>query len=37
LEPFSQGRGLITAQRVQEIETIAARHGIHLAPLPSEK
>jgi fatty aldehyde-generating acyl-ACP reductase len=32
-EPFSQGRGFITPQRVQEIETIAARHGIHLAPL----
>jgi hypothetical protein len=32
-EPFSQGRGLITPERVQEIESIAARHGIHLAPL----
>ena len=32
-EPFSQGRGFITPERVQEIETIAARHGIHLAPL----
>ncbi len=32
-EPFSQGRGFITQQRVQEIETISARHGIHLAPL----
>ena len=32
-EPFSQGRGLITAERVQEIGAIAARHGIHLAPL----
>jgi fatty aldehyde-generating acyl-ACP reductase len=32
-EPFSQGRGFITPQRVQEIETIAARHGILLAPL----
>jgi len=32
-EPFSQGRGLITPERVEEIETIAARHGIHLAPL----
>jgi fatty aldehyde-generating acyl-ACP reductase len=32
-EPFSQGRGFITQQRVQEIEAIAARHGIHLAPL----
>jgi hypothetical protein len=25
--------GFITPQRVEEIETIAARHGIHLAPL----
>jgi fatty aldehyde-generating acyl-ACP reductase len=32
-EPFSQGRGNITPQRVREIETIAARHGIYLAPL----
>jgi fatty aldehyde-generating acyl-ACP reductase len=32
-EPFSHGRGLITPQRVEEIETIAARHGIYLAPL----
>jgi fatty aldehyde-generating acyl-ACP reductase len=32
-EPFSQGRGFITPQRVQEIESIAARHGIYLAPL----
>jgi predicted amino acid dehydrogenase len=32
-EPFSQGRGSITQERVEEIETIAARHGIHLAPL----
>lgn len=32
-EPFSQGRGYITQRRVQEIEAIAARHGIHLAPL----
>ena len=32
-EPFSQGRGFITPERVQEIETLAARHGIHLAPL----
>jgi fatty aldehyde-generating acyl-ACP reductase len=32
-EPFSQGRGFITPARVEEIETIAARHGIHLAPL----
>ncbi len=33
LEPFSQGRGFITKQRVNQIEKIAARHGIHLAPL----
>jgi predicted amino acid dehydrogenase len=32
-EAFSQGRGLITQERVEEIETIAALHGIHLAPL----
>jgi fatty aldehyde-generating acyl-ACP reductase len=32
-EPFSHGRGFITPQRVEEIEAIAARHGIHLAPL----
>lgn len=32
-EPFSQGRGFITPERVEEIQTIAARHGIHLAPL----
>ena len=32
-EPFSQGRGFITPARVEEIETIASRHGIHLAPL----
>jgi len=32
-EAFSQGRGGITPQRVQEIEAIAARHGIHLAPV----
>jgi fatty aldehyde-generating acyl-ACP reductase len=32
-EPFSEGRGFITPERVHEIETIAARHGIHLAPL----
>jgi fatty aldehyde-generating acyl-ACP reductase len=31
-EPFSQGRGSITPQRVEEMETIAARHGIYLAP-----
>ena len=27
-EPFSHGRGFITQERVAEIETIAARHGI---------
>jgi predicted amino acid dehydrogenase len=32
-EPFSQGRGFITQERVDEIEAIAARHGIYLAPL----
>ena len=32
-EPFSQGRGFITPERVEEIQTIAARHGIYLAPL----
>ncbi|WP_263352859.1 hypothetical protein [Acidicapsa acidisoli] len=32
-EPFSQGRGFITPERVTEIEMISARHGIHLAPL----
>jgi predicted amino acid dehydrogenase len=32
-EPFSQGRGFITPERVEEIEGIAARHGIYLAPL----
>ena len=32
-EPFSQGRGSINPERVEEIETIAARHGIYLAPL----
>ena len=32
-EPFSQGRGHITPERVEEIEEIAARHGIYLAPL----
>jgi fatty aldehyde-generating acyl-ACP reductase len=32
-EPFSQGRGLITPQRVAEMEAMAARHGICLAPL----
>jgi predicted amino acid dehydrogenase len=32
-EPFSHGRGFITPVRVEEMETIAARHGIYLAPL----
>jgi fatty aldehyde-generating acyl-ACP reductase len=32
-EPFSRGRGAITPERVEEIETIAAGHGIYLAPL----
>ena len=32
-EPFSQGRGFITPERVEEMEAIAARHGICLAPL----
>jgi fatty aldehyde-generating acyl-ACP reductase len=32
-EPFSQGRGFITPRRVKEIERLAERHGIYLAPL----
>jgi fatty aldehyde-generating acyl-ACP reductase len=32
-EAFSHGRGNITPQRVSEMETIAARHGISLSPL----
>ena len=32
-EPFSQGRGSITPARVEEIERVATRHGIYLAPL----
>jgi fatty aldehyde-generating acyl-ACP reductase len=32
-EPFSHGRGLITSERVEEMEAIAALHGIQLAPL----
>jgi fatty aldehyde-generating acyl-ACP reductase len=32
-QPFSKGRGFITRERVEEIESIAALHGIHLAPL----
>jgi predicted amino acid dehydrogenase len=31
-EPFSRGRGAITPKLVEEIETIAARHGIYRAP-----
>jgi fatty aldehyde-generating acyl-ACP reductase len=31
-EPFSRGRGAITPKHVVEIETIAGRHGIYLAP-----
>ncbi len=31
-EPFSCGRGSITPERVNEIEAIASRHGIYLAP-----
>jgi fatty aldehyde-generating acyl-ACP reductase len=31
-ESFSRGRGAITPKLVEEIETIAARHGIYLAP-----
>ena len=33
LEPFSEGRGFITPRRVEEMERMAARHGIRLAPL----
>jgi fatty aldehyde-generating acyl-ACP reductase len=32
-EPFSQGRGLITPQRVEDIWQIAQKHGIGLPPL----
>ena len=32
-EPFSRGRGAITPARVEEMEAIAAHHGIYLAPL----
>jgi fatty aldehyde-generating acyl-ACP reductase len=32
-EPFSEGRGFITPERVEEMDTIARRHGISLAPL----
>jgi fatty aldehyde-generating acyl-ACP reductase len=33
VESFSRGRGRITRARVEEMERIAERHGIHLAPL----
>ncbi len=36
-EPFSQGRGLITPQRVEEIWRMARKHGIGLPPLFNEK
>ena len=32
-EPFSEGRGFITPERVEEMERMANRHGIRLAPL----
>lgn len=32
-EPFSEGRGFITPQRVEEMGKMADRHGICLAPL----
>jgi fatty aldehyde-generating acyl-ACP reductase len=32
-EPFSQGRGMITSQRVEEIWHMAQKHGIGLPPL----
>jgi fatty aldehyde-generating acyl-ACP reductase len=32
-EPFSRGRGFITPERVKEMEQMAERHGIYLAPL----
>lgn len=32
-ESFSQGRGHINQERVEQMEEIAARHGIYLAPL----
>ncbi len=36
-EPYSQGRGHITPERVAEMEQIAARHGIYLAPLYNDE
>ena len=32
-EPFSEGRGFISPERVEEMEEMADRHGIRLAPL----
>ncbi len=32
-ESFSQGRGRVTPERIEEIWEIASRHGIVLAPL----
>ena len=32
-EPYSEGRGRITPDRVEEISRVAARHGVVLAPL----
>jgi fatty aldehyde-generating acyl-ACP reductase len=32
-EPFSRGRGFITRERVETMEAMAERHGIHLGPL----
>jgi fatty aldehyde-generating acyl-ACP reductase len=34
-EPFSRGRGGVTLARVEEMERIAERHGLHLAPFYS--
>lgn len=31
-ENFSQGKGLITLEKIEEIKSIAAKHGFHLAP-----
>jgi fatty aldehyde-generating acyl-ACP reductase len=32
-EPFSQGRGFITPERIDEIAALSARHGVVAAPL----
>lgn len=32
-EPFLKKEALIPSERVEEFETIAARHGIYFAPL----